>query len=513
MSTRLTYTSGDLGAETDAAFEEALDAARAADAAPRPHLIGGETLAEGEVFERRDPARTDELASSAHEAGPELVQRAVEAARAAAPGWAATPYGERCRLLRAVADGIGERHMELAALASMETGKTRTESILEVQEAIDLIEAYAGHMEENEGYTQPLNSFVDGERNVDVLRPYGVFGVIAPFNFPVALSIGMASSALIAGNTVVFKPSEETPASGAVLGEIVVAAGLPAGVFNLVHGGPRTGRALVDAGVDGIAFTGSAEVGREIARKLQDGPYARPALTEMGGKNPAIVTDSADLDAAAEGVARSAFGLSGQKCSACSRAIVVDSVYDEFVDRLGAKAGELALGDPGDSETFVGPVINEGSVERYERAVAAAKSDGRVAAGGGAPGLAGHFVEPTVVADLPLGHALERDELFLPFVTVTRVSSFDEAMAEANAPVYGLTAGIFTGNESEKERFLAEIQAGVVYVNRRAGATTGAWPGTQTFCGWKSSGSTGKGGLGAWYLPQFMREQSRTIVE
>jgi 1-pyrroline-5-carboxylate dehydrogenase len=190
----------------------------------------------------------------------------------------------------------------------------------------------------------------------------------------------------------------------------------------------------------------------------------------------------------------------------------VDSVYDEFVDRLAARASELALGDPGDRDTFVGPVINKGSVERYERAVAAAKADGRVAAGGGAPGLAGHFVEPTVVADLPLGHALERDELFLPFVTVTRVSSFDEAMAEANAPVYGLTAGIFTGDEAEKERFLAEIQAGVVYVNRRAGATTGAWPGTQTFCGWKSSGSTGKGGLGPYYLTQFMREQSRTVV-
>jgi 1-pyrroline-5-carboxylate dehydrogenase len=513
MSTRLTYTSGDLGAETDAAFEEALDAARGADASPRPHLIGGESVAEGEVFERRDPARTDRVASSAHEAGPELVRRAVEAARAAAPGWAATPYGERCRLLRAVADGIGGRHMELAALASLETGKSRTESILEVQEAIDLIEAYAGHMEENEGYTQPLNSFVEGERNMDVLRPYGVFGVIAPFNFPVALSIGMASSALIAGNTVVFKPSEEAPATGAVLAEIAQEAALPPGVFNLVHGGPDTGRALVDAAVDGIAFTGSAEVGREIARKLQDGAYARPALTEMGGKNPAIVTDSADLDAAAEGVARSAFGLSGQKCSACSRAIVLDSVHDEFVERLAARAEELALGDPSDPEAFVGPVINEGSVERYERAVADARSEGRVAGGGGTPDLPGHYVEPTVVADLPRGHRLERDELFLPFVTVTRVGSFDEALAEANAPVYGLTAGIFTGDQAEKERFLAEIQAGVVYVNRRAGATTGAWPGTQTFCGWKSSGSTGKGGLGAWYLPQFMREQSRTIVE
>jgi 1-pyrroline-5-carboxylate dehydrogenase len=368
-------------------------------------------------------------------------------------------------------------------------------------------------MEENDGYTAPLDSFVAGERNVDVLRPYGVFGVIAPFNFPVALSIGMASSALIAGNTVVFKPSEETPSTGAALGEIADGAGLPDGVFNLVHGGPDTGRALVDADVDGIAFTGSAEVGREIARKLQDGAYARPALTEMGGKNPAIVTASADLDAAAEGIARSAFGLSGQKCSACSRAIVEDPVHDEFVEKLAARAGEFQLGDPSDPGSFVGPVINEGSVERYRRAVAAAESEGRVAAGGGDPGLPGHYVEATVVADLPHGHELEREELFLPFVTVTRVGSFDEALAEANAPVYGLTAGIFTGDEAEKERFLAEIQAGVVYVNRRAGATTGAWPGTQTFCGWKSSGSTGKGGLGAWYLPQFMREQSRTIVE
>ena len=152
-------------------------------------------------------------------------------------------------------------------------------------------------------------------------------------------------------------------------------------------------------------------------------------------------------------------------------------------------------------------------MERFRQAVAAAERDGRVAAGGALPDLPGHFVEPTVVAGLPLGHALERDELFLPFVTVTRVGSFDEAMAEANAPVYGLTAGIFSEDESEKERFLDTIEAGVVYVNRRAGATTGAWPGTQSFCGWKSSGSTGKGGLGPYYLPQFMREQSRTIVE
>jgi len=323
----------------------------------------------------------------------------------------------------------------------------------------------------------------------------------------------MFSSALIAGNTVVFKPPEESPSTGALLAEVMRGAGLPAGVFNLVHGGPGTGRALIGAGVDGVAFTGSAEVGREITRRMQEGRFARPALTEMGGKNPAIVTTSADVEAAAEGVARSAFGLSGQKCSACSRAIVADELYDEFVELLAEKAAALPIGDPGDRDTFLGPVINAGGVERFEDAVAAARRDGRVAGGADRPDLPGHFVEPTVVADLPHGHRLERDELFLPFVTVTRVRSLDEALREANAPVYGLTAGIFTGDEEEKERFLAEIEAGVVYVNRRAGATTGAWPGTQTFCGWKSSGATGKGGLGPWYLPQFMREQSRTIVD
>jgi 1-pyrroline-5-carboxylate dehydrogenase len=414
--------------------------------------------------------------------------------------------------MRAVAAGIGERHIELAAVASMEIGKSRAESILEVQEAVDLITTYADQIEQNEGFVKPLASFVEAEKNTDVLRPYGVFAVISPFNFPVALAINMSSAALIAGNTVVLKPSEEAPRTGAILGEIARAAGLPPGVFNVVHGGPAAGRLLVEDAVDGVAFTGSAEVGRWIARTMQEGPYARPALTEMGGKNPAIVTARADLDKAAEGVARAAFGLSGQKCSACSRAIVEEPVHDEFVELLAEFTGRLVLGDPAEREMFVGPVVNEGSVARFEDAVAAARRDGRIVAGGGRPDRAGWFVEPTVVGDLPQGHRLERDELFLPFATVSRVRSLDEAIAEANAPAYGLTAGIFSEDEAEQERFLDTIQAGVVYVNRRAGATTGAWPGTQTFCGWKSSGSTGKGGLGPWYLPQFMREQSRTVV-
>jgi 1-pyrroline-5-carboxylate dehydrogenase len=512
MSTRLTYTSGALAGETDDEFEAKLAEARADSSEPLPHLIGGEDDFAGDTFSRFDPAGEGVVASRAHDGSPQISSRAVAAARAAEPAWASTPYGDRCEQMRAMARGIGERHLELAAVASLETGKTRTESILEVQEAVDLITTYADLMERNEGYVEPLQSFVEGERNTDVLLPYGVFAVISPFNFPVALAVNMLSAALIAGNTVVLKPSEEAPWSGAILGEIARDAGLPPGVLNVVHGGPATGRALVDGEIDGVAFTGSAEVGRAIARKLHDGPFARPALTEMGGKNPAIVASSADVGGAAEGVARSAFGLSGQKCSACSRAIVLDDVHDEFVERLAEFTGGLRVGDPSERDAFLGPVINEVSSARFETAVADARRDGEVAAGGGRPERAGHFVEPTVVTGLPKGHRLEREELFLPFVTVTRVSSFDEALAEANAPAYGLTAGVFSEDPAEKERFLAEIEAGVVYVNRRAGATTGAWPGTQTFAGWKSSGTTGKGGLGPWYLPQFMREQSRTVV-
>jgi 1-pyrroline-5-carboxylate dehydrogenase len=512
MNTRLTYTSGALGEETDAEFETRLAEARGNAGSPLPHQVAGERVAEGETFERADPSTDGAVVSRAHEATPELVARAVEAARAAAPGWRRTPYHERCELLRRVAAGIQERHFELAAVASAEVGKSRVESILEVQEAVDLIDAYAGHMERNGGYEQPLASFVDTERNVDVLRPYGAFAVISPFNFPVALTMGMTSSALIAGNTVVLKPSEESPRTGGILAEIVDAAGLPPGVFNLVHGGPATGRALVEDAVEGVAFTGSAEVGRWIARKMQEGPYPRPALTEMGGKNPAVVTARADLDKAAEGVARAAFGLSGQKCSACSRAIVEESVHDDFLERLACFTSGLVLGEPAERDMFVGPVVNERSVARFEDAVAAAGRDGRVVAGGARVDRAGLFVEPTVVAGLPQGHRLERDELFLPFVTVTAAASLDDAIDEANAPAYGLTAGIFSEDEEEQERFLDRVQAGVVYVNRRAGATTGAWPGTQSFCGWKSSGATGKGGLGPWYLPQFMREQSRTVV-
>ncbi len=512
MSEHLTYTSGALDVALDERFENTLARLRAAGPAPFAHILAGRLMTEGEVFEHRDPSELTGHVSRAHAASPETVARAVRAAREAQARWAGTSYGERCAHVRAAARAIGERHVELAAVVSLETGKIRGESIAEVQEAIDLIETYCKMIEVAEGFTSPLASLTPAEHNFETLRPYGVFGVIAPFNFPVALVVNMLSAALIAGNTVVVKPSEATPWTAALLGEVFSAAGLPPGTFNLLHGGAETGRSLVAADIDGIAFTGSAEVGREIATRLSQGRWTRPVLAELGGKNPAIVTVDADLEKAAEGVARAAFGLSGQKCSACSRAIVLDEVYDEFLQRLCAFTSELAVGGPADRLSALGPVIDERAVNRFQESAAAARRDGRIAVGGGRIELGGRFVEPTVVCDLPVAHPLTRRELFLPFVTVERVGGLDDALAEANAVDYGLTAGIFSEDDAEVGEFLERIEAGVVYVNRRAGATTGAWPGSQSFCGWKASGLTGKGGLGPYYLPQFMREQSRTIV-
>ena len=509
-TTRLTYTTG-TSAELDEAFEAALAAVRASGAEPLPHLVGGSPVTTGDTFDREDPSRCEHVASRARD-GVDVVPAALARARAAAPAWRRLPYAERCALLRGAARLIAERRVEIAAAMSMEIGKVRTEAIAEVEEAVDLIETYCGQIEEHGGFVHELGQLVAEERNRSVLRPYGVFGVIAPFNFPVALAAGMSSAALVAGNTVVLKPSEEAPRSGDALARAYLDAGIPAGVLGLVQGGPATGAALAAGDLDGIAFTGSAQVGRELGRRLAAGSYPRPVLAEMGGKNPAIVTVAADLDKAAEGIARAAFGFSGQKCSACSRAIVAAEVHDDLVERLAALAEGYRVGDPSARDTDTGPVANVQAVERFERAVEQARHDGEITAGGAVLGGGGWYVAPTVVTGLEPGHPLTREELFLPFLTVTCVRGLDEALAEANTVPYGLTAGVFSEDADEVERFLDEIEAGVVYVNRRAGATTGAWPGIQSFPGWKSSGLSGKGGLGPYYVQQFMREQSRTVV-
>ena len=444
------------------------------------------------------------------------IEAAVYAANKAQTAWGAMAWPERLAIMRRGAQTIRSRRFELAAVMSLEVGKSRMESLGDAEESADLIDYYADQVEANNGYVRPLGQLSPNERTQDVLRPYGVFVVIAPFNFPLALSTGMSSAALLAGNAVVYKPSIQAPLTGVKLASVYAEAGLPDGVFNLALGsGERVGEPLIHhPGVDGVAFTGSKDVGMRLMREFgAGGAYPKPILGELGGKNAAIVSQSADLDMAAEGVMRSAFGLQGQKCSACSRVYVDERVAPAFLQLLLAKTKAIRIGDPTEKDVYFGPVISENAVRKYEDACAQAKASGTLLAGGErltkAPLDHGFYVAPTIV-QLPLDHELFSRELFLPFLSVGITSSFDASLAAANRSDLGLTGGLFSSDEREIETFFDQVEAGVLYVNRRTGATTGAWPGVNSFCGWKGSGITGKGGCGPYYVAQFMREQSRT---
>jgi 1-pyrroline-5-carboxylate dehydrogenase len=500
--------------ELQSAFDAALERARADLARTHPMIIGSEERISGESFEDRSPIDRDVVVARFPVGSRGDVRDAIGAAGGPYPAWRDTPWRERLAILRRAADLISDRQFDYAAVMALEVGKNRLEALGDVEEAADLLRYYSDEFEKADGFVKPMGSLSASEKTRSVLRPYGVFGVISPFNFPMALAGGPAGGAMIAGNTVVLKPSSDAPLSAANFGQALRDAGLPPGVFNLVTGPGETVGAELEENpdIDGMVFTGSYEVGMKLYRGFTR-DYPRPIITEMGGKNPAIVTANADLDEAAEGVMRSAFGFDGQKCSANSRVYVERSVAREFIDRLVEKARGIRTGDPTERDNWMGPVINQRALDTFTNAVDEAKADGgKVELGGETDASKGFYPTPTVVSGLPLDHRLFRDELFVPFLVIGEVDSLDEALREANGTAYGLTAGIFSRDEAEVRRFLDTIQAGVVYVNRRAGATTGAWPGIQSFGGWKGSGSSGKSGLGPYYVQQFLREQSQTVV-
>lgn len=353
-------------------------------------------------------------------------------------------------------------------------------------------------------------------RNVSLMCPYGVWMVISPFNYPAALTAGPVGAALVNGNTVVFKPAGDTPWTARLIAECLHEAGLPAGVANYVTGpGNVLGQALIDhQDVAGITFTGSKEVGMAIHRNSAQRNWVRPTILELGGKNPAIVSRHADLDFAARGFVRSAFGLQGQKCSACSRVLVEAPVHDALVERLISLTDQLVIGDPTERNVYLGPVINDKAHANFQRYLEELTQAGRFVTGGKVLTDAtlgrGYFCAPTFAIDVPFNHRLWKTEMFVPITLLARVANLDEAMAIANDVDYGLAAG-FYGNETEISWFFEQIQAGVAYANRPLGATTGAWPGFQPFGGWKGSGASGKNAGGLYYLPLYMREQIRNV--
>jgi len=504
--------------ELHAAYDQAVERVNCLLDQKHPFHVNGEAR-EGEGYdEERSPIDRDVVIGHFARATRQDAKDAIAAAKAFAPEWAATPWQERIKIMRRVADVISENVFDYAALMAMEVGKSRLEALGDVEETADLIRYYAKQFEENDGFEFKMESLSDRERNRSVLRPYGLWVVISPFNFPMALAGGPVGGALVAGNTVILKPSHQGYFTALKLYEAMREGGVPAGAFQVLTGpGSTVGAELWQSPqVDGLTFTGSYAVGMQIYKGFAK-DYPKPAICEMGGKNPAIVSAKADLDKATEGIMRSAFGYGGQKCSACSRVYVERAVYDDFVSKLVEKASKLRVGDPIERGVYMGPVINEKSVETFEQAVEDVKAGGgrvllggeRIREGDLARGL---FVRPTIV-EAPLDNRVWSEELFVPFVAVAPVDSLDQALQLANDTEYGLTAGFYSQDRAEVDRFLNEIQAGVVYVNRKAGATTGAWPGMQPFGGWKGSGTTGKAGGGLHYVQQYLREQSRTIIE
>jgi 1-pyrroline-5-carboxylate dehydrogenase len=519
---KLTYaTMFDPPAHLHTQFEQALAGLKAALGREHPMWIGGKERGAAERFEDKSPINTDWLLGTFPKGTAQDAADALAAARLAFPAWSRMRWQDRVRLLRKVVGLIEKRVYEIAAAMALEVGKNRTEALGDVQETADLIAYYCDAMERNGGFIRPMGRDpLKGYRaaNVSVLRPHGVWVVISPFNFPAALSGGPAGAALVAGNTVVLKPATDTPWAPALLARCFIDAGLPEGVFNFVTGpGATLGEALIGSReVDGITFTGSYDVGMRIYRAFGAARYPRPCIAEMGGKNAAIVSRRADLDRAAVGILRSAFGLQGQKCSACSRIFVEQPVQEALVKKLIDLTGTIAVGDPTRRENWMGPVINRKACDDFKAYVEELGRAGTILTGGQrlteGELARGYFCAPTLVDRVPRDHRLWKHEMFLPIVMLAAVESLDEAMQRANEGDYGLTAG-FYGSKKEADWFFDNIRVGVAYANRPQGATTGAWPGYQPFGGWKGSGSSGKNGGGPYYLQLYMHEQSRTIIE
>ncbi len=515
---RITYaTMSADNEELHKAYDRGIEVARSWLGQRHPFYVNGEPREGSGYGAEVSPIDKDVVIGEFARATREDVRDAVAAAKAFAPTWAATPWVKRVELVEKAADLITERRNELAALMALEVGKSRLEALGDVEESADLLRWNCNEMRKHDGFATPMQSLGQPGQYVDVLRPYGVWAVISPFNFPMALAAGPSSGALVAGNCVVFKPAHLGAFTGLKLYEAYRDAGIPAGAFHFLSGpGSVVGDEIVNhPDVNGITFTGSYEVGMGIYKGFAK-DFPKPVICEMGGKNPTVVTEKADLDKATDGVMRSAFGYGGQKCSANSRVYVHRSVYDEFVRRLKEKTEKIKIGDPLGKDVYLGPVIDENAVDTFEEAAAEAKKNGNIVAGGEriteGELARGNFVEPTI-AEVPLDSWIWQKELFVPFVAVAPYDDLDEALRLANQTEYGLTAGFYSEDRAEIQKFLDTIEAGVVYVNRRAGATTGAWPGVQPFGGWKGSGTTGKAGGGPYYVTQYMREQSRTVIE
>lgn len=474
-------------------------------------IIGGERVSTPEKLISSNPGDKEQVVGRFSRATPELAERAIAAAERAFPSWSRTAAEERVQLLVETARIIRERKFEYAAWMVYEVGKTWAEADADVAEAIDFAEFYAREMLRL-AKPRPLVP-VAGEKSYLQYIPLGVGIVIPPWNFPLAITTGMTLAAIVTGNTVVLKPSSDAPTIAYKLFEALEQAGMPPGVVNFLPGpGDSVGDVLVKhPRTRFVAFTGSKVVGlriNELAAKHTPGQlWVKRTILEMGGKDSIVVDSEADLELAAEGVAAAAFGFQGQKCSACSRAIVVETVYDTFLSKLQERVEKIRVGAPEDPASDMGPVINAKAKTTILEYISAGKKEGRLLAGGRVAAGPGHFIEPTVIADVAPEARIAQEEIFGPVLAVIRATNFDQALEIANNTEYGLTGAVYSKNHRKLEKAAGEFHVGNLYLNRKC---TGAMVGAHPFGGFNMSGTDSKAG-GYDYLLLFT--QAKTIAQ
>ncbi len=474
-------------------------------------LLCGERIRTDERITSVNPARPDEVVGIVQKATVELAERAVEEAFRQFPAWSRTPASDRIGMALRLAALIRERKLEFNAWLVFEAGKTWPEAEAEVAEAVDFCEYYAREMARLDG-PQPVVQ-LPGEIGEMRYLPLGVGVVIPPWNFAFAILCGMTVAALVAGNTVIIKPSSETPVIAAVFAEALLEAGFPPESFCFLTGsGAKIGDALVaHPKTRFISFTGSRDVGlhiNELAAKPRPGQiWIKRVVAEMGGKDAILVDADCDLDAAVEGVTLSAFGYQGQKCSACSRAIVHADVYDAFVAKLKPRVEKIRVGAPDDPAHYMGPVISASARRTILSYIETGRGEGRLLTGGNAPESGGYFIEPTVFVDVDPKARIFQEEIFGPVLAVTKASDFEEALAMANDSVYGLTGAIYSRNPEHLRRARDEFFVGNLYLNRKC---TGAMVGAHPFGGFNMSGTDSKAG-GPDYMLLFL--QGKSIAE
>lgn len=473
-------------------------------------VIGGHPTRSAKTFTSTNPARPAEVVGVHYEATEADANNAVEAATTAFATWRHTSVAERAGLLLRAAALVRERHFTFCAWLAIEVGKNWAEADADVGECIDFLEFYAREALRQDAATTPIQ--LPGERNLLRYIPLGVGAVIPPWNFPLAIMAGMTCAAIVCGNTVVLKPSPDAPTVAARFVALLEEAGVPSGVVNLVHGGPEVGRTIVEhAKVHFISFTGSKKVGLEIherAARMQPGQkFIKRTILELGGKDATIVEADADIDAAVEGVVAAAFGFNGQKCSACSRAIVASSIYDSFCERLQERVATIKSGDP--AENFAaGPVINAVAQKRVLDYIEIGKTEGRLLTGGNAIEKDGGFyIEPTVFSGIVPTSRLAQEEIFGPVLAVIRSESLEQSLDIANDTEYGLTGAIYSTSRETLNRAREEFHVGNLYLNRKC---TGAMVGAHPFGGFNLSGTDSKAG-GPDYLTLFT--QAKSVAE